>query len=109
MTIISTQEWTQELEARRAAVRAIVAQNQCDLLLIYGGWGHAEPFRYLTNFSPVLGDAYAVVTSANVASVVDVIVVVSDVVTASGDPSRCVTTRFVPSTAAIVPPACRRW
>jgi Xaa-Pro aminopeptidase len=69
--IVTAQEWTQELGARLVAVRQIIAQNGCDLALIYGGWGHAEPFRYLTNFTPVLGDAYAVVSASSIACVLN--------------------------------------
>ncbi len=69
--LITNQEWKQELDARRSAFREIVARSDCDLALIYGGWGHAEPFRYLTNFTPVLGDAYASVTAETMACVLN--------------------------------------
>src|SRR5689334_5858391 len=60
--MISPEEWRSELATRRAAVWSIVQQHDCDLGLIYGGFGHAEPFRYLTNFVPVLGDSFGIVT-----------------------------------------------
>lgn len=68
---ITAQEWNAELRTRRAAVRDIMAQNECDLLLVYGATAHAEPFRYLTNFVPVLGDAYAVVSAGSIACVLN--------------------------------------
>lgn len=69
--IVTEQEWSTELISRRAAVRAILAENECDLLLIFGASAHAEPFRYLTNFVPVLGDAYAIVTASTIACVLN--------------------------------------
>ncbi|MCC6801613.1 MAG: aminopeptidase P family protein [Anaerolineae bacterium] len=68
---ITTQEWNHELTARRNTFREIIARNGCDLALIYGGWGHTEPFRYLTNFTPVLGDAYGIVTARAMACVLN--------------------------------------
>jgi Xaa-Pro dipeptidase len=35
----------------------------CDCLLVYGGASHGEPFRYITNFMPVLGDGFAILRS----------------------------------------------
>jgi Xaa-Pro aminopeptidase len=69
--LITAQEWEQELTARRSAFREIVTRHDCDLALIYGGWGHAEPFRYLTNFTPVLGDAYGIVIAGTMACVLN--------------------------------------
>jgi Xaa-Pro aminopeptidase len=53
-------EWQQELAARRAEVREIVARHDADALLVVGSDGHAEPFRYLANFQPVLGGMWLV-------------------------------------------------
>lgn len=54
--------WQQELEKRRAQVWAIGQQHDCDLVLVFGSFGNAEPFRYLTNFVPVLGDCWGILT-----------------------------------------------
>jgi Xaa-Pro dipeptidase len=62
--VVTLESWHRELAERRQAVWRIAQAAECDLALIYGGWGHAEPFRYLTNFTPVLGDAYAILASA---------------------------------------------
>ncbi len=58
--MIRLEEWSTELHARREAVRRIVAGRDCDALLAFGSHGHAEHFRYLTNFAPALGDAWLV-------------------------------------------------
>src|SRR3712207_7484177 len=55
MTVVTPEAWTRELAARREAVWTIAQRRDCDLLLVYGGAGHMEPFRYLTNFVPVVG------------------------------------------------------
>lgn len=68
---ITPQEWSAELSSRRAAVRDIMARNDCDVLLVYGATAHGEPFRYLTNFVPVLGDAYAILTTSDIACVLN--------------------------------------
>jgi Xaa-Pro aminopeptidase len=68
---ITPQEWNAELSSRRAAVRDIMARNDCDVLLVYGATAHGEPFRYLTNFVPVLGDAYAIITTSDIACVLN--------------------------------------
>ncbi len=60
--MIDRSEWRDELAGRRRRVWDILQAHQCDAGLVYGGFGHAEPFRYLTNFVPVLGDAWAIVT-----------------------------------------------
>lgn len=57
---VTPEQWRSELAARRSRVWSIVQQHECDLGLIFGSFGHAEPFRYLTNFTPVLGDAWAI-------------------------------------------------
>ncbi len=68
--MVSSEEWHSELTTRRAAVWAIAQQRECDLVLVFGSFGHAEPFRYLTNFAPVLGDAWGIVTSPEAISCV---------------------------------------
>src|SRR5579883_2477854 len=50
--------WPAELEQRRARVRGLVEQAGCDLAVVFGCDAHAEAFRYLTNFAPVLGDSW---------------------------------------------------
>lgn len=55
-------DWHRELGIRRAQVWAIGEQQGCDLILVFGSYGHAEPFRYLTNFVPVLGDSWGIMT-----------------------------------------------
>src|SRR5579871_4365933 len=57
---VTPEQWRSELAARRARVWSIIQRHECDLGLIFGSFGHAEPFRYLTNFTPVLGDAWAI-------------------------------------------------
>lgn len=53
-------EWRPELEARRAKVRRLLEESGCDVGLVFGCDGHAEHFRYLTNFAPVLGDSWLI-------------------------------------------------
>ena len=53
-------EWRTELEARRARVRRLLEEAGCDVGLVFGCDGHAEHFRYLTNFAPVLGDSWLI-------------------------------------------------
>ena len=62
--MVEPQRWQAELEGRRAAVREIVSANECDLLLAFGSQGHAEHFRYLTNFAPVMGDMWLILDGA---------------------------------------------
>lgn len=57
-------DWHRELSERRARLWRAAEERGCDLLLVYGGPQHMEPFRYLTNFVPVLGDTWAVMTDA---------------------------------------------
>jgi Xaa-Pro aminopeptidase len=52
--------WIAELSERRARVRAIAEEAGCDALLVFGSPQHQQTFRYLTNFVPVLGDAWLV-------------------------------------------------
>lgn len=60
--MVTNAEWQQELATRRQQVWEVGQQHDCDLILVYGGSGHAEPFRYLTNFVPVLGDSWGILT-----------------------------------------------
>lgn len=62
--MITTQEWHSELKARRVKVWEIAQKNGCDAVLVFGSTGHGEPFRYLTNFVPVLGDCWGILSSA---------------------------------------------
>jgi Xaa-Pro aminopeptidase len=54
-------QWTAEIGRRRAAFRTVVDHNGCDAALVFSAQGHNQTFRYLTNFTPVLGDMWAVV------------------------------------------------
>ena len=56
-----TQEWAVELDARRQRFRHVVEVAGCDAGLVFGCDGHAQHFRYLTNFVPVLGDSWLLV------------------------------------------------
>src|SRR5438445_6079787 len=58
--MIAPEEWSTELETRRASAAEIVERHGCDAFLVFGSHGHAEHFRYLTNFAPALGDAWLV-------------------------------------------------
>jgi Xaa-Pro aminopeptidase len=69
--VIAPGEWSAELETRRASVREIVEGNDCDALLVFGSHGHAEHFRYLTNFAPALGDAWLVLAASAPVCVLD--------------------------------------
>jgi Xaa-Pro aminopeptidase len=51
-------EWLAELELRREAARALAGEHDAEALLVFGTDGHAEPFRYLVNFEPVLGSMW---------------------------------------------------
>jgi len=51
-------DWSAELEARQSHVRAILAEEGCDAGLVFGCDRHHQSFRYLTNFAPLLGDAW---------------------------------------------------
>src|SRR5919201_6607288 len=53
-------EWASELAARRERMRCLLEQAGCDAGLVFGCDGHAEHFRYLTNFAPVLGDSWLI-------------------------------------------------
>lgn len=60
----SDADWHRELSQRRERLWRAAEERGCDLLLVYGGPQHVEPFRYLTNFVPVLGDTWAVMSGA---------------------------------------------
>jgi Xaa-Pro aminopeptidase len=60
--MISQDQWARELENRRARIWTKVLARDCQALLIFADREHAEPFRYLTNFAPVLGDMWALMT-----------------------------------------------
>jgi Xaa-Pro aminopeptidase len=57
---VTQSEWLSELTARQAAFGGIIERKGCDLGLIYGSLERNEPFRYLTNFVPVLGDMWGI-------------------------------------------------
>jgi len=40
----------------------VTVSQKCDMLLVFGSSEHAEPFRYLTNFVPILGDMWTLMT-----------------------------------------------
>lgn len=63
--VISPVDWHAELTVRRAQVWSIAAEMNCDAVLVYGCEGHMEPFRYLTNFVPVMGDGWGVLSGAD--------------------------------------------
>jgi Xaa-Pro aminopeptidase len=54
-------EWAEEIARRRAAFRHVVDGSGCDSALVFCAQGHNQTFRYLTNFTPVLGDMWAIV------------------------------------------------
>jgi Xaa-Pro aminopeptidase len=56
----SAEEWWEELDGRRAAALRLVEELETDALVAFGSDGHAEPFRYLTNFQPLLGSMWLV-------------------------------------------------
>lgn len=56
--MVSSEEWRSELDERLAQFRRIVDELGCDATIVFGAHGHAEHFRYLTNFAPALGDAW---------------------------------------------------
>jgi len=53
-------EWADEIARRRAAFRDVIEQSGCDAALVFCAQGHNQTFRYLTNFTPVLGDMWAI-------------------------------------------------
>jgi hypothetical protein len=69
--VIVAEEWRAELKARRQRMRELAVQHDCDAFLAFGAHGHAEHFRYLTNFAPALGDAWLVVAGTAPVCVLD--------------------------------------
>lgn len=55
-----TGAWAKELPSRRTAFVNVLEALGCDAGLVYGSQGHTENFRYLTNFTPMLGDMWAI-------------------------------------------------
>jgi len=51
--------WQDELQMRRRAIWRIAKDRDLDAVLVFGSSGHTEPFRYVTNFAPKIGDMYA--------------------------------------------------
>jgi Xaa-Pro aminopeptidase len=51
-------DWIPELESRRLKFRHLLQSAGCEIGLVFGCDGHAQHFRYLTNFVPVLGDCW---------------------------------------------------
>ena len=70
-SIVSTSEWHSELRGRQEAVWEISQREACDFVLIYGSDGHAEPFRYLTNFVPALGETWLLMHGGGVSCVMN--------------------------------------
>jgi len=58
--MVAQEEWQVELKERRNAFWKIVKGLDCDLGLVYGSLERNEPFRYLTNFAPALGDMWGI-------------------------------------------------
>jgi len=58
--MVALKEWQVELKERRSALWRIVEKLNCDLGLVYGSLDRNEPFRYLTNFAPALGDMWGI-------------------------------------------------
>jgi Xaa-Pro aminopeptidase len=56
--VVETVVWCADLCARRLKFRQVLDAAGCDAGLVFGCDGHAQHFRYLTNFVPVLGDSW---------------------------------------------------
>jgi Xaa-Pro aminopeptidase len=50
----------EELATRRSSFLDALRRLDCDAGLVYSSQGHTENFRYLTNFTPLLGDMWAI-------------------------------------------------
>jgi Xaa-Pro aminopeptidase len=63
-------DWELELSSRFTRIFSYVTAANCEALLVYASRDHAEPFRYLINFVPNLGDMWAIapVRDRNMAS-----------------------------------------
>jgi Xaa-Pro dipeptidase len=53
-------DWHTELQKRRVKIWKVIQEAGCDIGLVYSSREHPEPFRYLTNFSPALGDMWGI-------------------------------------------------
>ncbi len=53
-------EWQSELASRYTQIYTIMTGLDCEALLVYASRERAEPFRYLFNFVPTLGDMWAI-------------------------------------------------
>lgn len=60
--MVLPEEWAAELTARRARLVEIMDRAEVDVALVFALQGRGQSFRYFTNFTPVLGEMYAVVT-----------------------------------------------
>jgi Xaa-Pro dipeptidase len=60
-TLAVSDPWKDELRARREALLELLDRHGCDLGLVFGTLARAEHVRYLTMFSPSMGDAWLVV------------------------------------------------
>jgi Xaa-Pro aminopeptidase len=61
VSVVAVEEaWIVELRERRERVRGILEAAGCDAGLVFGCPQHDQGFRYLANFTPVLGDSWLV-------------------------------------------------
>ncbi len=63
--MITINDWHIELKSRRRKFWNMVQESGCDIGLVYSSREYPEPFRYLTNFSPVLGDMWGLLSGAD--------------------------------------------
>ena len=61
--MIPLNQWHTELGNRRKHIWQIAQEAGCDIALVYSSREHPEPFRYLTNFVPALGDMWGLLSS----------------------------------------------
>lgn len=61
----SQKQWHTELTVRRHKLWKLCQDAGCDLLLICSRRERPEPFRYLTNFVPVMGDMWGILTGSD--------------------------------------------
>lgn len=52
--------WHTELQNRRQSIWQFTQEAGCDIVLVYSSREHPEPFRFLTNFVPALGDMWGI-------------------------------------------------
>jgi Xaa-Pro aminopeptidase len=57
---VKPSEWERELSNRFIQISGFVTSLDCEAFLVYGSQDRPEPFRYLTNFVPDMGDMWAV-------------------------------------------------